>query len=86
MLIIGVECVYNIFSADIRCEKGYTMQTLTKKQIAIKSMWQDHSRLMLNFYEKKELLQITDEEIRNINATILNVISKSLDLKNGQSY
>tara|TARA_R110002020_G_scaffold451540_1_gene665541 strand:+ start:486 stop:674 length:189 start_codon:yes stop_codon:yes gene_type:complete len=62
------------------------MQTLTKKQIAIKSMWQDHSRLMLNFYEKKELLQITDEEIRNINATILNVISKSLDLKNGQSY
>ena len=86
--MFGVECVYNIFSADVRCEKGYTMETetLTEKQQAIKAMWQDHSRLMLNFYEKKELLQISNEDISNINANILGVIAEALDLDDGQSY
>jgi hypothetical protein len=68
--------------------KGYTMETetLTEKQQAIKAMWQDHSRLMLNFYEKKELLQISNEDISNINITILGVIAEALDLDDGESY
>ena len=61
-------------------------ETLTEKQQAIKVMWQDYSRLMVNFYEKKELLQITNEDISNISATILGVIAEALDLDNGQSY
>ena len=61
-------------------------ETLTEKQQAIKVMWQDYSRLMLNFYEKKELLQISNEDISNISATILGVIAEALDLDNGQSY
>ena len=60
--------------------------TLTEKQQAIKVMWQDYSRLMVNFYEKKELLQISNEDISNISATILGVIAEALDLDNGQSY
>ena len=61
-------------------------ETLTEKQQAIKVMWQDYSRLMVNFYEKKELLQISNEDISNISATILGVIAEALDLHNGQSY
>jgi hypothetical protein len=61
-------------------------ETLTEKQQAIKVMWQDYSRLMVNFYEKKELLQISNEDISNISATILGVIAEALDLDNGQSY
>ena len=61
-------------------------ETLTAKQQAIKVMWQDYSRLMVNFYEKKELLQISNEDISNISATILGVIAEALDLDNGQSY
>ncbi len=41
---------------------------------------------MVNFYEKKELLQISNEDISNISATILGVIAEALDLDNGQSY
>ena len=61
-------------------------ETLTEKQQAIKVMWQDYSRLMVNFYEKKELLQISNEDISKISATILGVIAEALDLDNGQSY
>ena len=61
-------------------------ETLTEKQQAIKVMWQDYSRLMVNFYEKKELQQISNEDISNISATILGVIAEALDLDNGQSY
>ena len=33
MLNIGVECAYTIFSADVRCEKGYTMKAKADAKI-----------------------------------------------------
>lgn len=59
---------------------------ITEKQQAITAMWQDYSRLMLNFYDNKELLDVSSSDIQRISTTVLTVISESLDLEPGQSY
>jgi hypothetical protein len=61
-------------------------ETLTVKQQAIRAMWQDYSRLMLNFHDNKELLDVSSSDIQRISSTVLTVISESLDLEPGQSY
>ena len=82
MLMFGVECVYNIFSADVRCEKGYTMQLQNKEKltvnIEIKLTEGDILRLFNNW---KTMDEISEDQIREKvvsfiqNRTVFNKVS-----------
>tara|TARA_A100000172_G_C3043444_1_gene111439 strand:+ start:1188 stop:1430 length:243 start_codon:yes stop_codon:yes gene_type:complete len=80
--MFGVECVYNIFSADVRCEKGYTMQLQNKEKltvnIEIKLTEGDILRLFNNW---KTMDEISEDQIREKvvsfiqNRTVFNKVS-----------